>query len=138
MKVTASGQVSYKVNGTNLEFNANGGVENHVAQIAQGGAYRVWAESETGGEAYIPLAAAKRQRSLAILDEVAARFGYVISKSSAVRMADGGILANSNPSGGVVQQIQVVADVSRLRSVADLEEFFSNLRQYARQKAGVH
>lgn len=46
--------------------------ENRVAQIARGSDnYRVWAEKETGGEAYIPLAKAKRARSLQILDQVA-------------------------------------------------------------------
>lgn len=60
-----------------LEAYANGGGrENHVAQIAPAGSWRVWAEPETGGEAYIPLARSKRTRSTAILDNVAARFGY--------------------------------------------------------------
>src|SRR5690606_7779091 len=46
---------------------ANGGMERHVAQIARPSVpYRVWAEPETGGEAYIPLALAKRERSTAI------------------------------------------------------------------------
>jgi hypothetical protein len=58
---------------------ANGGVENHVAEIAQP-SMRLWAEPETGGEAYIPLAASKRPRSMAILDEVANRFGYRLDK----------------------------------------------------------
>ncbi|MFD9949817.1 hypothetical protein ACFWYW_55890 [Nonomuraea sp. NPDC059023] len=52
-----------------------GGAENHVAQIAGPGITRVWAEPETGGEAYIPLAMSKRGRSEEILSEVAERFG---------------------------------------------------------------
>lgn len=66
-----------------LEAYANGGRrgENHVAQIAPAGAWRVWAEPETGGEAYIPLAESKRGRSMAILDEVAGRFGYTLVES---------------------------------------------------------
>lgn len=48
------------------------------------GAGTIFAEQETGGEAYIPLAPSKRPRSLAILTEVARRFGLV-------QMADGGI-----------------------------------------------
>ena len=36
---------------------------------------RVWAEPETGGEAYIPLANDRRARSKAILANVAQRFG---------------------------------------------------------------
>jgi hypothetical protein len=46
----------------------------HIAQIGNGRT-RIWDEPETGGEAYIPLAAQKRSRSEAILAEVAARFG---------------------------------------------------------------
>ena len=67
---------------------ANGG-EHHVAQIAPAGAWRVWAEEETGGEAYIPLSAAKRARSLAIMHDVAARFGHVMVPVHAQRFADG-------------------------------------------------
>ncbi|MFD9124359.1 phage tail tape measure protein [Kitasatospora sp. NPDC059571] len=52
------------------------GAERHIAQIAPAGAMRLWAEPETGGEAYIPLAAGKRGRSTAILGDVANRFGY--------------------------------------------------------------
>ncbi|MCC3311533.1 phage tail tape measure protein [Nocardia africana] len=45
-----------------------------------------WAEPETGGEAYIPLAPAKRARSTEILGTVAGHFGFGLTK-----MADGGI-----------------------------------------------
>lgn len=51
------------------------GTENHLAQIAPAGAMRLWAEPETGGEAYIPLSRTKRRRSERILAEVASRFG---------------------------------------------------------------
>ncbi|WP_042389704.1 phage tail tape measure protein [Streptacidiphilus melanogenes] len=53
---------------------ANGG-EDHSAQIAPGGAWRMWAEPETGGEAYIPLGASKRPRSKALLEQVARMMG---------------------------------------------------------------
>lgn len=70
---------------------ANGGVtERHEAQIAPAGAWRVWAEEETGGEAYIPLAATKRSRSTGILAEVAQRFGYGLTPQVEA-FADGGI-----------------------------------------------
>jgi tape measure domain-containing protein len=65
---------------------ADGGVENHTAQIAPAGAMRLWAEPETGGEAYIPLASSKRSRSTAILNQVASEFGYGLTP-----YADGGI-----------------------------------------------
>lgn len=54
--------------------------ENHKAQIAPAGAMRLWAEPETGGEAYIPLSPAKRSRSTAILSDVADRFGYKLQQ----------------------------------------------------------
>lgn len=68
---------------------ANGGFtrEVHQAMIAPGNpTYRVWAEPETGGEAYIPLAPAKRSRSTKILGQVAEKFGYTVQK-----YADGGM-----------------------------------------------
>ncbi len=87
-----------------LQFFASGGVrENHVAQIAPAGAWRVWAEPETGGEAYIPLAPAKRQRSEEILGEVAHRFGMYVG-----RFANGGIVGGAAPAAstpGVVNNI---------------------------------
>jgi hypothetical protein len=67
-----------------LDFYANGGMrENHVAQIAPAGAWRVWAEEETGGEAYIPLAPAKRERSIDIWEEVGARLGVEFERFAA-------------------------------------------------------
>lgn len=76
-----------QANGSVLDFYANGGMrENHVAQIAPAGAWRVWAEPETGGEAYIPLAVSKRVRSLEIWRQTGARLG--------VRgFADGGVVS---------------------------------------------
>ncbi|MER8002094.1 phage tail tape measure protein [Streptomyces sp. NPDC095613] len=62
-----------------LRFYADGGVarpqrERHVAQIAPAGAWRIWSEPETGGEAYVPLAASKRVRSKAVVEDVVRRF----------------------------------------------------------------
>jgi hypothetical protein len=75
-----------QANGSVLDFYGQGGIrEQHVAQIAPAGAWRVWAEPETGGEAYIPLAAAKRQRSLAIWEETGKRLGVQ-------GFADGGLV----------------------------------------------
>jgi hypothetical protein len=68
-----------------VRYYAAGGMENHVAQVAPAGAMRVWAEPETGGEAYIPLAPAKRDRSTQILGAVADEFGYGL-----VPFAEGG------------------------------------------------
>lgn len=60
--------------GSVLDFFKDG-AENHVAQIAPAGAWRVWAEPETGGEGYVPLAPSKRQRSEQIMGSIADRFG---------------------------------------------------------------
>lgn len=58
-------------------------VESHQAQIAPAGAWRVWAEEETGGEAYIPLGASKRKRSTSILAAVASAFGFTLASAGA-------------------------------------------------------
>lgn len=63
------------------------GGEDHSAQIAPGGAMRLWAEPETGGEAYIPLGDAKRKRSKELLEEVARQFGGAVHW-----FADGGLV----------------------------------------------
>lgn len=55
---------------------AEGGIENHSAQIASPGPIRVWAEPETGGEAYIPLASSKETRSEEIWRRVGAMKGW--------------------------------------------------------------
>ena len=71
---------------------ANGGIENHVAQISRGQTpFRVWSEPETGGEAYLPLAKSKRPRSEKILEEVARIFGFSLVKK--LSFANGGILS---------------------------------------------
>ncbi|MGW0169502.1 phage tail tape measure protein, partial [Streptomyces sp. NPDC003343] len=61
-----------QADGSVLSFYADGA---HVAQIAPAGAWRVWAEPETGGEAYIPLAASKRPRSRQIAAQTVAMLG---------------------------------------------------------------
>jgi len=70
---------------------ANGGMhESHVAQIARAGTVRVWAEPETGGEAYIPLAKSKRARSNQVMAETAAVLGGVYIPGGAEKFGDGG------------------------------------------------
>ncbi|EFL29392.1 LigA protein [Streptomyces himastatinicus ATCC 53653] len=76
-----------KADGGLVDYYANGGIqrrgvrhfadgaERHVAEIAPAGAWRMWAEPETGGEAYIPLAPTKRLRSRAIAEETIRRLG---------------------------------------------------------------
>ncbi|MCI3279087.1 phage tail tape measure protein, partial [Streptomyces cylindrosporus] len=52
-----------------------GGTENHVAQIAPAGSWRVWGEPETLGEGYVPFAPSKRPRSRKITEEIVRRLG---------------------------------------------------------------
>lgn len=79
---------------------ADGG-EHHVAQYAPAGAWRVWAEPETGGESYIPWARSKRGRSLSVLAQTANAFGYDV-----VPMANGGVLGGAG-AGGVTNNVSV-------------------------------
>lgn len=80
-KPPASGKSAHEMvgqaDGGVVDFYADGGMrkENHVAQIARGGSWRIWAEDETQGESYIPLARSKRPRSRAIAEETVRRLG---------------------------------------------------------------
>ena len=70
-----------------LERYANGGSkEKHTAQIAKGGEWRIWAEPETGGESYIPLAKSKRKRSTEILAKTADIFGLTVLNKKGERI----------------------------------------------------
>jgi phage-related protein len=84
------------------KFYAKGGIEQHVAQIARpSSTLRVWAEPETGGEAYIPLASSKRARSTAILDDVADRFGYDLVRKAEM-YANGGVRGGDSSGGSSI------------------------------------
>ena len=72
---TGGGSTFGEADGGTVHYFAGGGFENHVAQIAPAGSRRVWAEPETGGEAYIPLAPSKRARSKAIWEETGRLLG---------------------------------------------------------------
>ncbi|MFE7780626.1 phage tail tape measure protein [Streptomyces nigrescens] len=90
-----------QANGGVVDYYADGGVregalrprrrEQHVAQIAPGGSWRVWGEPETQGEAYVPLSAAKRPRSKAVVEDVVSRFGGQVEW-----YADGGVRGRAN------------------------------------------
>ncbi|KPI15657.1 phage tail tape measure protein, TP901 family [Actinobacteria bacterium OK074] len=69
--------IQARADGAVVDYFAAGGVrrEDHVAQIAPAGSWRIWGEPETGGEAYIPLAPAKRARSRRIAEETVRRLG---------------------------------------------------------------
>lgn len=111
------GGVNQSINRTAVKAFAGGGIENHTAQIAKGAwPVRVWAEPETGGEAYIPLSPSKRKRSLSILKYVMAEFG-IQGMMNGKAFADGGInMAGKAPS--VVSQRYAVAPSASSSPVA--------------------
>lgn len=122
--------VMMNANGNILKYARGGiakfadGAENHVAQIAPAGAWRVWAEPETGGEAYIPLALSKRARSEKILAEVSDMFGMrLIPKSKASFYADGG--------GSWIPSRRGLSDGARVSLVVDGREFNAYVRETA-------
>ncbi|MFH9425973.1 hypothetical protein [Streptomyces sp. NPDC017529] len=61
----------------------------HVAQIAPAGSYRVWGERETQGEGYVPFRRSGRPRSRAITEEIVRRLGG--DPSSVQWNASGGV-----------------------------------------------
>ncbi|MFF3516122.1 phage tail tape measure protein [Streptomyces sp. NPDC002573] len=115
-----------------LSFYADGGMrrENHVAQIAPAGSWRVWAEPETyPGEAYIPLAPSKRARSKQILAEVAHRFGATVQFH-----AEGGLsnwtYTPAGGSDGLFSLSSIASDsMNKKGDAVDLGKFSKNLHK---------
>jgi TP901 family phage tail tape measure protein len=66
-----------KQTGESVTRFANGGIQPHYAT-----GLRLYGEPETGGEAYIPLAASKRTRSKMLAEDVVARMGGAVAWSS--------------------------------------------------------
>lgn len=81
--------VTPNARGNILDFYASGGIRayaaggmdkgdkpnQHTAQIAPAGSYRVWGEAETHGEGYVPFRTSARPRSRAITEEIVRRLG---------------------------------------------------------------
>lgn len=105
-------------------FFAGGGVrENHVAQFARAGEWRVWAEPETGGEAYIPLAPSKRARSEQLLSETARIFGGTYIPAGATGYANGATgIATAAPAGPVVLHLYDIDGVMRGAMRAEIKQ----------------
>lgn len=122
-----------RADGAVVQYFAAGGMnENHVAQIARAGQMRVWAEPETGGEAYIPLAASKRPRSAQVLAETARRMGYQI-----VPMAAGGINnAGSATPAGMPTSHQTIVQVGEVRP-NNFDDFVRQMESRARMNSLV-
>lgn len=102
---SADGSIAYANGG--VEAYANGGTrgEKHVAQIARPqGPFRMWAEPETGGEAYIPLALSKRARSKAILAKTAQIMGLSVVDHN------GDTVSSAIPGGAAGKPIEAFAN----------------------------
>ncbi|MFD2792587.1 phage tail tape measure protein [Promicromonospora vindobonensis] len=134
--VTAERHIATGLGGAGgLTFADGGFNENHVAQIAPAGAWRVWAEPETGGEAYIPLAPSKRQRSMEILEETASRMGARV-----VAQADGSVLGGpsfaTSPaatfSEGQFARLEAALERGAARGLAGHEAAQDRASRYAR------
>ncbi|GGX36771.1 phage tail tape measure protein [Streptomyces noursei] len=119
---------------------ADGGVhENHLAQIAPAGAMRVWAEPETQGEGYVPLAPSKRPRSRRITEEIVRRLG---GDPSGIEWYANGGLSNWSyqPLGSSGFSISDVVSTSQRKGKDgsehfDLDLFERNLRASVRTAA---
>lgn len=116
----ADGFIQYANGGiADAEAYANGGLKVITkpmsADIFQGkGAGTIFAEEETGGEAYIPLANSKRGRSTSILATVADMFGMsLVPKDGTVSGILGGI------AGGAVSKLLQKAGVDGFTRFAD-------------------
>lgn len=128
----AEGGYAFADGGT-VEYNAWGRMrESHMAQIAAAGAMRVWAEPETGGEAYIPLGSSKRGRSTEILDQVASMFGYdLVSRARAGGAAPTSTTAKVGPHGASARTNEPITVIVQIngreiaRAVRDYERSIS-------------
>jgi TP901 family phage tail tape measure protein len=94
IKISASGG---RGSGSDRRFTAaDGDILPNQAKIQSPGTLVQWAEPETGGEAFIPLASSKRQRSVAIWKETGALLGQEVES-----FAKGGLRApNSDAASG--------------------------------------
>ncbi|MFC8429920.1 phage tail tape measure protein [Streptomyces sp. NPDC057253] len=123
-----------QANGSILSFYADGGVrENHVAQIARKGSWRVWAEDEAGDEAYIPLNPAKRKRSRMIAAETVKRLGGQVAW-----FANGGIPGFTyTPTGMPVLGGPSDAKQRYDQEIADLKKAWDDLNKALKDQKKV-
>jgi hypothetical protein len=83
---------------------ADGGLRDAQIQPGRGQGMFQWAEASTGGEAFIPLGASKRQRSTRILHTVARQFGMAMVPAAGVRsFAAGGMTISGSAGGGALR-----------------------------------
>lgn len=123
---------------TGLTEYANGGIEDHVAQIAPGGAYRLWAEDETGGEAYIPLSPAKRGRSTDIWREVGQRLGVRFEEFAQGGFSSAGQIPKPSSTAPYRQPISTAGDSAMEKAYAEASAWLSgNLEREGTSGSGV-
>ncbi|QKW31410.1 phage tail tape measure protein (plasmid) [Streptomyces seoulensis] len=115
-----------------------GGSENHVAQIAPAGSWRVWGEPETQGEGYVPFASSKRPRSRAITEEIVRRLGG--DPGGIVWNADGNVLHFASggaadftytPTGGMKSTSDVQSSYSDAHQPIDKDDYNKKIRARA-------
>ncbi|MER6531152.1 phage tail tape measure protein [Streptomyces sp. NPDC001508] len=119
-------QGPHKSNANGAIYYADGGMrENHIAQIAKAGTWRVWAEDETGGEAYIPLAQSKRTRSRKIAAETVRLLGGQVQW-----FASGGLAGFTyTPTGQAVLGGPSDAKQRYDQEIADLKKAWEDLNK---------
>lgn len=113
VRAAISGLFGRADGGIAMHAYAAGGLrEDHVAQISRG--LRVWAEPETGGEAYIPLGLSKRSASLELTSEVADMFGYQLVPRGQVvqRFATGGVSVGALSGSGSSAPAPLIGNMS--------------------------
>jgi hypothetical protein len=107
-----------QANGGILKFAAGGMTENRIAQIAPAGAMRLWAEPETGGESYIPLAPSKRKRSMAIWQKTGELLGAQTGRTSGVAIGSINITESQNARLTAAELVRVQRDEAFLMGVS--------------------
>lgn len=101
------GEVTVKVAGTGptgRAVMASGGLLPSDAVVQPPGTLVQWAEPETGGEGFIPLAASKRRRSTQVLEQIAGMFGYHLDPER-TEFASGGVLNLSASASTSIEQL---------------------------------
>ncbi|MGW4270878.1 phage tail tape measure protein [Streptomyces seoulensis] len=132
---SSAGGHQFEADGGVLDYYANGGIqrggvrrfaggsENHVAQIAPAGSWRVWGEPETDGEGYVPFALSKRPRSRKITEEIVRRLGG--DPRGIMWNADGNVL---HFAGGGTADF-TYTPTGGMKSTSDVQSAYSDAHQ---------
>ena len=135
VKKNGTAQTSAGVMASPKKKLADGGIEDHTAHIAT--TMRVFAEPETGGEAYIPLAASKRARSLSIWAETGRRLGVTSYANGGLRPSPArAVTAGTGPEIGalIAEVVQLRAALSSLTVVDAGGQLITTMQVVARSE----